>query len=473
MTAKKRKRKTNIKKSKKSAGGKKYFFGTGSKWLFRLAAFFVILYLVLGAVVSPELLQRDLKDKYGKVAGAVSVSALVRGLPKKPVVMASSGCDGAYPYIDLDWADDLGVDTFDVYRDGALLVAGLAASSYRDNNASNAAVYSYSVAAHGPAGDNQSDTVTAQATECYTPPPPPPPVDISSLVISGIDVTNFQCCPKINKKNPVFSGTTNVAGARVAVGIQSGKRSVISTFSANQNGCWSWKSRTKLSKGLKTFYLTIIDPNDASRVASTSFQFKIAKRKMSEKTLTKCMGGAILDDIIAEIHPFFVDRLFSLAVKNQNRVIHSGETLGFSLLRFPGGYSPPDGASYQLEIIDQRGNSVYKEERKPNERGKGEDLGINEKISPGEYKLIAKYSGENLDIGAEDNFEVKEKPLLVLGSGYEITYRQILSNLGWAALFSLGLMGIFLFLLFFEYHLVKRGFFEVSGSDLKERGMID
>lgn len=468
-----RKDKPVSKSKRKPAKKKKYFFGKISKVFLAGTIGLISFYLAVGFAAGPQFLKNDLKDKYGKVLGAVNVSVLVRGMPQKPVVAAAPGCDESYPYIDLDWADDLGVDTFDVWRDGALLVTGLTVSSYRDNNVSTAATYSYSVAAHGPAGDNQSDTVMAQAAECYTPPPPPPPVAIDQVTISGIDVTNFQCCPQINKTRPVFSGTTNIARARVAVGIQSGRHGIVSTFSANQNGYWSWKSRSKLKRGMKTFYLTISDPNDASRVASASFQFRIAKRKMSKKTLTKCMGGTVLDDITAEIHPFFVGRLSKLAVENRNRTVYAGERLGFSLSRFRENDAQLSNASYKLEILDHQGNPVYGESRKLSEQERGEDLKINEKVAPGKYKLIAKYFMGEVDISAEDDFEVKEKPLLVLGSAYEITSRQILSHLGWAALFSLGLLGIFLLLLLFEYHLSKRALFQVTESSLKGEGMID
>lgn len=438
-------------------------------------AFFLVSYLVLGLMISPDFLRKDLEGKYGKVAGAVNVSVLVRGMPQKPVVSATSGCDGSYPYIDLDWADDLGVDTFDVWRDGALLVTGLTSSSYRDTNVNVATTYAYYVAAHGPLGDEQSDEISAATeTECYIPPPPPPPpVVIDQVTIGGIDVTNFQCCPQVKEKRPVFSGTTNVSRARVAVGIQSGRHGIISTFSANQNGYWSWKLRSKLPKGMKTFYLTIVDPNDASRVVSTSFQFKIAKRKMKKKTLAKCMGGTVLKDITTGIHPFFINHLFRLAVESQGRTVHPGEVLGFSLSRFQGNYPQPAGASYKLEVLDGQGNLIYEGDGRLGAQSQSQALEIEKKVAPGKYRLIARYFGGDLDISAEGDFEIKEKPIFVLGSGHEITYRQIVSNLGWAALFSLGILGIFLLLLLLEYHLSKKAIFQITDLDLKNKGMID
>jgi len=435
-------------------------------------AFFLVSYLVLGLMISPDFLRKDHGDKYGKVAGAVHVSVLVRGMPQKPFILATSGCNGSYPYVNLDWADDLGVDTFDVWRDGAILVAGLTSSGYRDSNVNALSNYGYYVVANGPVGTKQSDTVTIQASECYTPPPPPPPVNISSLTIGGADLTNYHCCPQIKETKPLFSGETNVSRARVTVGIQSGRRGLISTFSANRNGYWSWRPRNKLSRGLKTFYLSIADPNDASRVVSTSFQFRIAKRKLSKKVLEKCLGGSVLEKITYGVHPFFSKHFASLSIENQRKALYPGEVLGFSL--FPENRLPPSGGvPYKLAILDSRGNSIYQENRESSEQGRAEDLGIGRKIAPGKYRLIAEYPEGSLDISAEDNFEVKEKPIFILGSGLEITSRQLISNLGWAAFFSLGLLGMFLFLLFFEYHLSKRALVQITGSDLKKKGMID
>lgn len=449
---------------KRARNKKRYFFGKISKIFLAGTATLLTLYSAAGLVAGPNVLKNDLGEKYGKVLGTVNMSVLVRGTPVEPVVTVTDGCSGAYPYLDLDWVDDIGVDTFDVYRNGGLLVSGLTQSSYRDSNVNANTAYNYYVFASGPAGTNQSDAVEGRTIECYTPPPPPPPAAIDRIIIGGIDLTNFHCCPVITQTKPVFSGATNIPKAKVAVGIQSGRRGFVSTFSANENGYWSWKSRSKLSKGLKMFYLTISDPDDPGRTVSTSSRFRIAKKKTSKKVQKKCAGGVILDDIIAGIHPFFANHLFKLAVGNQSKIVYSGEVLGFSQSL---------GVPYELAVSDDQGNIIYRENKNPDGQKDTGELKIPGNLGPGEYKLIAGYSGEDSQISAEDDFEIVEKPLLVLGSDREITRRQIVSNLGWAALFSLGLLGIFLLLLLFEYHLSKRALFQITESDLKGGGMID
>jgi hypothetical protein len=469
------KNKKNIRKKTRSgiagsrtAGRKKYFFGAGSKWLFRLASFLVIAYLAFGIFAGSELLARDLRNKYGKVLGAVNVSVLVRGMPVKPVVTADPGCDGSYPVIDLDWADDLGVDTFDVWRNGVILVAGITSSSYRDSNVDLGTTYTYSVAAHGPLGDEQSDDIFATAeTEGYIPPPPPPPANLVITRLDSIDLTNFRCEARTNKKYPTFSGTTNISQARLTVVIISerGIRQVISSFTANANGYWSWKSKGKLKKGVKYVYFTAYDPDDESRSASASLRFRVKKKKPSKKFLKKCRATSLLPAGFGVAKPLHLAEGMKLSVEEGRKSVHQGEQMNFSL---SGAVLGPQ-SKLRVGIVDDKGGLVFERE----DSSAGKQVAIDKNMPSGEYKIFARYFDNGKDISAEDSFQVKERPLLILNSGREITSRQILSNLGWAALSLSGLLGIFLLLLLVEHHLAGKALFRVTGEKLKERGMID
>lgn len=437
-------------------------------------AFFLVSYLVLGLMISPDFLKEDLKNKYGKVLGAVNVSVLVIGMPVKPVVSATSGCDGSYPYVNLDWADDLGVDTFDVRRDGAILVAGLTSSQYRDNSVSTATTYSYSVAAHGPAGENQSDVKNIETEQCGAPPPPPPATNITITGIDNInDLANFFCVPE-TKSRPTFSGTTNVARGRIsteiAMRMKGAKRRVLSAFWANGNGYWQWRSTGKLKKGYSTIQLTVADPNDNSRTATTSLSFKVGNKKMSQKAVRRCRVKTFKKQAFS----FPTREIFSgldMQIQKSSKIAHPGEALKFSLSGEESDYLKP-ASLRELKVIDEKGGTIYAQSLNQPESERGE-WKIDEKTPPGNYTLMARFATSDLDVSALDDFQVKEKPLLVLGSGLEVTSRQLISNLGWAAFFSLGLLGMFLFLLFFEYHLSKRALVQITGSFLKKKGMID
>lgn len=202
--------------------------------------------------LGPGALQRDIE---GKVAGANIVLSLhITGPPGKPVVTTSANCANSQPYIRLSWAFTEDTDSYDIWRDGALLASGITNNLYQDTSVALGTVYSYYAVANGPLGSTQSDTVTETApAECYVPPPPPPPPEDAVCQIISLDsiqLTNFRCLPKTKKKKPFFTGTTNISGARIQAEIssRSGKRKVISSFTANENGYWSWRVQGKLKK---------------------------------------------------------------------------------------------------------------------------------------------------------------------------------------------------------------------------------
>lgn len=460
-------RKTSSKR-RKTITKKRYFFGIISKVFLTGTIFSTLLYLVTGIIAGPQILKQDIEEKYGQVLGAaVNVSALVRGKPLKPVVIATPGCDGYYPYIDLDWEDDVGVDTFDIYRNGIPLVTGLTTSSYRDNNVNTATTYSYFVVAHGPGGNEQSDeAIVTTKTECYIPSPPPPPPNLTITRIDYIDLTNFRCLAQTNKKKSTFWGTTNLANARIAVEIRSrrGIRMVASTFYANANGYWSWRSKGRLKKGIKTIHLTAYDSVDPTRFATASLRFQVKSKKPSKKFLKKCRVTNLLMAGFGENKPLRISPAIDLNIEKNTKIIHAGEEINFSL-SYP---SLKQVNNFQIEIFNNQEELVALKSK-----DNANKIKIDKNWPAGKYKLVVRLISDGVEISAEDDFEVKEKPLLVLSSGYEITSRQILSHLGWASLLSLGLMGMFLPLLFFEYYLSKRALFRITESDLKGRGMID
>jgi hypothetical protein len=222
-----------------------------------------------------------------------------------------------------------------------------------------------------------------------------------------------------------------------------------------------------LKTGIKNIYLTAYDPNDANRSASATLRFKVGKKKPTKKFLKKCRVTNLLPAKFGSINSIRLLPELSLDVEKETKVVHQGENLGFSL-------SDPNrklsaGQSLQMGILDKNGDLVF--EKSGNA---GNEIKISEELPAGDYRLFARYyASDERDVSAEDDFKVKEKPIFVLGSGYEITYRQLLGNLGWAAFFTLGILGVFLVLLFFEYHLSKKALFQVTGSELKKRGMID
>jgi hypothetical protein len=72
---------------------------------------------------------------------------------------------------------------------------------------------------------------------------------------------------------------------------------------------------------------------------------------------------------------------------------------------------------------------------------------------------------------AEDSFEIKEAPFLVIG-GMAFTNSDILSKISWMILLLLALLVLFLALLGLEHHLATRTIFHITEEYLDKRGLL-
>lgn len=470
----KQKRKTKkqkpAQKSPRRKKKKKCFFGRLAKIFLALTLLFFVGYAALGISAGFEFLKKDLREKYGRVAGSMTVSVLVRGMPEKPVLSAVSGCSGGNPIVDLSWQEDLGVDTYDIYRGGLLLVSGITVTNWSDSNVTAGTIYQYYVIANGPVGTEQSDPVLVEISACETPPPPPPPASITIVTLDKLNVLYWRCLPQTKKTKPTFTGTTNLANALISVEIVSAgkKRKVISSFHSNANGYWSWKSQGRLKKGSKTVYFTVFDPDDTSNSASTSMKFKVSKSKLKRKKIKKCTSPTLINSVYITKKLSLSPLAFpDLVLESGEQPVYAGKEKEYSLK------SPATAreAGFSLGILDQKGNLVYEENVMP--QNDGQKVKISKNIPPGNYKLSVGYLTDDAQIAAEDDFTVRETPLIVLAPGVELTAQQIASRIGWAAFGSLLILLIILALLLFEYHLAGRAIFGITGYDLKKRDYVD
>ena len=222
-----------------------------TKWHILCTGLVLAAYLALGFWLGPEALREDIK---GKVAGASTVLSLhISGPPSKPEITTSAMCNDEQSYIGLNWNFTSDTDSYDIYRDGALLVSGITNNYYRDESASYGTIYSYYVIANGPLGNTASDAVSATVGKC---------IIVKVVAVEGMGLVVGEI-PKIKKKDPVFSGITNIPYAAIRVEIHS--ESLISDLiTADENGNWEWKVPEELDYGQHTLYVTAIDANDNS-----------------------------------------------------------------------------------------------------------------------------------------------------------------------------------------------------------------
>ncbi|HBB36516.1 MAG: seg [Candidatus Moranbacteria bacterium GW2011_GWC1_45_18] len=487
MAARKKRPKRKIGK-KSRPKKKKKLLRKIAKYQALLTVLALVIYLATGFWLGPGALRQDIE---GKVAGASTILSLhIAGPPAKPIVASSSNCNESDPYILLDWDETNDTDDYDIYRDGILLISGVTNTYYRDENVAMSASHDYYIIANGPLGTEQSDTVNETApNECYvpppptpptppTPPPPPPPEDVVCRIttLDKIDLANFRCLPKTKKKKPFFAGTTNVSGARIQAEIssRSGKRKVISSFTANENGYWSWGVRGQLKKTTQIISVRSTDPNDSSRFATCSLLFKIGKA-YSRKKMKKCTGAATLQAL--SVPPNYKFSLpLALRIKKSQRPIFAGDTIEFETdtenYFSEGGLG--QGAAFQL--IDSKNNTVYGVEKNIILEKDGtinESLKIPLYVASGQYKIIAQFSEGEEIVTAEEDLAVREKPAIALNSTWELTYAELLSHLGWAAIFLIMILLAFFSLLALEYHLSQYAVLQVTEKNLKKEGYID
>lgn len=448
-----------------------------AKWHLLLTIAVLVLYLALGFWLGPGALQKDFE---GKVAGATTfLSVHIAGPPGKPVVTTSTGYENGWPYILLNWHFTNDTDSYDVYRNGALLASGFTHNPYQDMSVTPGTTYSYYVVANGPLGSTQSDTAYETAPSDVPPPPPPPPEDVVCRIttLGNIDLTNFRCLPKAKKKKPVFSGTANVSNAQIQAEIStpSGKRKVISSFLANENGYWSWGVQGQLKKGLKNIYVKATDPNDSTRFGTCSLRFKVSNKGYSRKKMKKCTG-AVAYHILFVPPSYKFSRPLALQLKNYEKPFFSGDNIELEA-DFKDAFLA--GASEQkvnFQLVDFKNNTIYQAEKNksPDKEGKiTESLKIPLYVSSGQYKIIAQMAKGDEIVTAEKDFAVKEKPLIELSSNWSLTYAELLSNLGWAAFIMTALLLVFFGLLVFEYHLSQYAVLQVTEKELKKEGYID
>lgn len=140
-------------------------------WHSRFTGALFFLYFSFGLLWGPSWLLGDLSRKFEAIAETVTVGAIVLPPPSPPTVSATASCDDTTPVIDLDWEDDDGATSFNLSRDGMLLLSGFAESEAEDRTVSLGGTYSYMVTAYGPMGSGvaASDPVSIiSPSECLS-----------------------------------------------------------------------------------------------------------------------------------------------------------------------------------------------------------------------------------------------------------------------------------------------------------------
>lgn len=452
--------------------------------LFRLhvLTLFVFLgvYFVL-AFFDPGLLSYDLRQKFHALADeAVAITATVLGPPVQPVVTATAVCDDGVLSVALNWADDANSYTYDVSRDSAPLVSGLASSAYNDTVVVVGTTYQYEVTANGPMGPGSatSDPVSVTTPSTCEITAATPTVTIVSF--AGKNVDTYEGMPRVSARRPLFSGTTSMASATLLVTIGS---SFSAQFSANSNGYWEWQPPQSLTSGSHTFTVVATDPDDSTRQATATLRFDTLKEGSSDTATSKktsvtdavVVGGATAEQSSKETSsppPFHF--AFSLD-GNEQSVLQGRELKIFLTLR--GLLEKYTHISVPIRYsLTNTGYEVLFSETRDAYLTEGvtvrESFLIPSYIAPGEYLFRAEILLDDMNISQTFPVSVRELPLIQLSSGETISYADIVRNLGWLSFFFLLALLLWILLFIREFALYLQGDREVTEYDLKKAGYI-
>lgn len=284
-----------------------------------------------------------LSNKYHSAASASLFSQRIYGPPIAPVVSLGTSCDGTTPRVAVDWGEDEDATTFDVYRNGSVLVTGLTSTSYYDNNVDVSTAYLYYVIAHGPAGDTTSAIESVTTSDCGT---GVEEQEISVITFDGENVQNPNVEYDTTNRRPQITGTTTIENALIDIQLYGASTSFAVT-TANATGYWHWTPVSNLSYGDYVMYLTATNPSNTAQTASRVFVFEI-EREEDDDDEDEDDGGDVTSQVIpggavpVDVEPSPGETTqkpqaekplnFSLVVINEGGKVSGGEDLKLRLV---------------------------------------------------------------------------------------------------------------------------------------------
>jgi hypothetical protein len=438
-------------------------------------------YLIVAFGKGDNFFANDFKNKK-EVAGSV-VSAMIKifGIPGQPILSGQAHCDDILAYIRLDWPTEEDAITYDVYRNGAVLALDLVDNFYLDGNVQDETSYNYYIIARGPGGQATSQTITVVTQNCN--PLINPFVNIN--VFNGKNIINNDIIIETKNRKPSFGGLTNIENAIIEIEIR-GEQIFYTTTNANQNGAWQWLSTINFSKGTYVVYVKAIDPADENIFADYFLSFKIKEDYQDEEDVSE-RQEIFLASLSKEDRKIYDKQKkpfdFDLSLENNvyikgvnmSEEAYRGESLQVQL-EFAEVSMVNKFIEISYSLMDANRNIVAKYSDKVMIK---ENMIVNKDIllpynfELGRYGLKIDATVDEVTVSHEGYFELVDRPILKLGAVGYITYADIVSNLGWLAVFSTLFLGFFSILAIWEHHLYKRGMFHITEGILKRRGFID
>ena len=357
---------------------------------------------------------------------------------------------------------------------------GLITNQYKDDVVTTGMTYVYIVTAHGPMGTG----VAVSAPISITTPPncenilPPPIITVNT--ISGKDVSSLSDS-EINEQKPTFSGTVNIANAKIHLEIHS-ETVVIADIQANENGYWSWTSPVKLPSGNHTLSIAAVDPLDANRFVAITQDFIIAEEsdgnnKSSSSSKDASPHKNSTNNVV--IHQTLVDQRsipvdFYLEIARNELFQGKNLTTKINLSHLDAQYENVQGI-IQYTILDEKGQirEIFSDNVV---LYTGEVITRNILIpayyKDGRYSIQVEVILDKYNVSQIKSFSVLPLPVLNFGGGVVATYPELLSQTGTVALWLLFALTVWLFLFSREYWLYLHAFKHITENNLARTGLF-
>lgn len=464
----------------------------------------LFVYVFLGFLWGPSFSWTDFRAKWSSFADDVVVSAIVPPPPSVPVVTAEAVCPVSTLFVSLDWDDDTGATSFDVYRNSVLLVSGLVSSEYDDTSVLASTNYSYVVVAYGPMDPGVASSVAASVTTpsgCLAFLSP----TLEIVTVGGTNVSGLGSV-SVSDTTPTITGTSNMPTASVEISIV-GTTSTYALLSTNGNGYWEWTPTAEIVSGTYTMTVTVTHPLLPLQTASDTITLTILsseeegdgdndsdggghkKKKKHPRAIVPTPTYRTSPEVpIPESPappspseptketPGVSPALLVLDVLNSGNWVFQWRTLETSLT-FLDPHESYEGSRGEIlySVFGPEDEKVFTISREVTIRVGDvlrEAIPVSRHWVSGEYRVVAQLHVGNADFVTEAPFRVVELPLFDLGGGMLITWNDTIRFLGWASLWLFLWLLLLLLLFVREYWMYLHSTVHITEQDFPGRGFF-
>lgn len=432
---------------------------------------------------SPEFLLHDLQSKAKAAENTITITAVVLSPPVIPIVTVNQTCENETFFVTINWPPDINSQSFNIYRNGQILITGLTNHSYIDTRAANGQTYVYTVQAIGAMGPGLAESAPVTLDTMPVCASNPDTVTVAITTFDNKNRSQFTQTPSTSVLNPSFSGITNTPNAIISLQIAN----VVSAQTvANSNGYWNWQVPTNMSPGTYTLTLISTNPTDPSKTAQTSLTFTIlssepemvvqststSSSSSSSKTYNK-KRQPILNAPQATATNAFVE--FSPKMENENAYEGGKIEVSLTIEEISDQLNGKPGTFF-YKILDEKGVEILSIDENTDSLQQflmnKHEITLPSYVKPGQYTLRFGIITEGRTFSKDYRISVKAKPFIKLGANIQMTYPEFISKIGTLSIFMLIFLVLWPFAFLWETHLYGFARKNISEYNLVGHGYL-